>query len=36
LRSLVLRLAGAARVLDPPELREAVRTRASDALAAYR
>jgi proteasome accessory factor C len=36
LRTLVLRQAGAARVIDPPELREDVRTRAAAALAAYR
>jgi proteasome accessory factor C len=36
LRALVLRLSGAARVLDPPELRAAVHARASAALAAYR
>jgi proteasome accessory factor C len=35
LRTLVLRSAGAARVLDPPELRDAVRDRARAALAAY-
>ncbi|MGZ4614200.1 MAG: helix-turn-helix transcriptional regulator [Actinomycetes bacterium] len=35
LRTLVLRLSGAARVLDPPELRLAVHARAGAALAAY-
>jgi proteasome accessory factor C len=35
LRALVLRLSGAARVLDPPELRAAVHSRAAVALAAY-
>lgn len=35
LRSLVLRLGGAARVLDPPELAAAVAERANLALAAY-
>ena len=35
LRTLVLRLGGAAAVLDPPELVEAVRSRAENALAAY-
>ena len=35
LRTLVLRLGGAAAVLDPPELVEAVRSRAESALAAY-
>lgn len=35
LRTLALRLGGAARVLDPPELAEAVLQRASEALAAY-
>lgn len=35
LRALVLRLSGAARVLDPPELRAEVHSRASAALAAY-
>jgi predicted DNA-binding transcriptional regulator YafY len=36
LRTLVLRLSGAARVLEPAELRDAVRVRATAALAAYR
>jgi proteasome accessory factor C len=35
LRTLVLRLSGAARVLDPQDLRRAVQQRARDALAAY-
>jgi proteasome accessory factor C len=35
LRTLVLRLGGEARVLDPPELAEAVRERAEAALGAY-
>jgi proteasome accessory factor C len=35
LRQLVLRLAGAGRVVDPPELAEEVRRTAQDALAAY-
>lgn len=35
LRTLVLRLSGHARVLDPPELRAAVRERAAAALSAY-
>ena len=35
LRTLALRLGGAARVLDPPELVEGVRERAGEALAAY-
>jgi len=35
LRTLVLRLGGAGEVLDPPELVEAVRSRAELALAAY-
>jgi proteasome accessory factor C len=35
LRTLVLRLSGAARVLEPVELRDAVRARAEEALAAY-
>jgi proteasome accessory factor C len=36
LRSLLLRLSGAARVLEPAELRDQVRERATEALAAYR
>jgi proteasome accessory factor C len=36
LRTLVLRLSGTARVLQPLELRHAVRDRAREALAAYR
>lgn len=35
LRTLVLRLGGAARVLDPPELAEQVRRSAAEALEAY-
>ena len=35
LRNLALRLGGAARVLDPPELAQAVRDRAERALEAY-
>ena len=35
LRTLALRLGGAARVLDPPELVDAVLERATEALAAY-
>ena len=35
LRTLVLRLGGEARVLDPPELADAVRERAEAALEAY-
>jgi proteasome accessory factor C len=35
LRQLVLRLGGAARVLDPPALAEDVRRTAQSALAAY-
>jgi predicted DNA-binding transcriptional regulator YafY len=35
LRTLVLRLSGAARVLEPVELRDAVQARAEQALAAY-
>ncbi len=35
LRQLVLRLAGAGRVVDPPELADQVRRTAQDALAAY-
>jgi len=35
LRTLVLRQAGAARVLEPDDLRKAVHDRASAALAAY-
>ncbi len=35
LRTLALQLAGAARILDPPELAQEVRERAQDALAAY-
>jgi proteasome accessory factor C len=35
LRTLVLRLGGSARVLDPPELADAVRERAEQALEAY-
>jgi proteasome accessory factor C len=35
LRTLVLRLSGAARVLEPAELHDAVRVRAAEALAAY-
>jgi len=35
LRQLVLRLGGAARVLDPPQLAAAVAERAREALDAY-
>ena len=35
LRQLALRLGGALRVLDPPELAAAVTTAAREALAAY-
>ena len=35
LRTLVLRLGGAARVLDPPELAAQVRRSAAEALEAY-